>query len=275
MEEAARMKSDAEKSLAEYEQKLASIDQEIERVRREMRAAGESERVRILADARARRERMERDARLLVEQGAPRGTLAGSGEKRHKSASVTLRERMRRAAAGARTSSSRVCPRLEPPCAAGCESKMSSIATIADRYARAIFAIGVETGEVAALAEQIGDFARTYAGSLDLKAVIQNPLVEAGQRENILREVASRLGLGPAALNVVRYLASRGRLMALPDIARRLGSLSDEREGVVRAHVTSAGPLPESYYTRLSEELARLVGRKSGSTHEDPSLMPA
>lgn len=97
MEEAARMKSDAEKSLADYEEKLANIDQEIERVRREMRAAGESERVRILAEARARRERMERDARLLVEQelAATRETLTAELVKSAmKSAATTLRERM-------------------------------------------------------------------------------------------------------------------------------------------------------------------------------------
>jgi F-type H+-transporting ATPase subunit b len=97
MEEAARMKADAEKSLTEYEQKLASIDQEIDRVRREMRAAGESERARILSDARARRERMERDARLLVDQelAATRETLTAELVKAAmKSAAVTLRERM-------------------------------------------------------------------------------------------------------------------------------------------------------------------------------------
>jgi F-type H+-transporting ATPase subunit b len=97
MEEAAQMKADAEKSLAEYEEKLATIDQEIERVRREMRAAGESERVRILAEARARRERMERDARLLVEQelAATRETLTAELVKAAiQSAATTLRERV-------------------------------------------------------------------------------------------------------------------------------------------------------------------------------------
>jgi F-type H+-transporting ATPase subunit b len=68
MDEAARMKRDAEKRLAEYEAKLERIDEEVERVRREMREAGELERTRILAEARARRERMERDARLLIDQ---------------------------------------------------------------------------------------------------------------------------------------------------------------------------------------------------------------
>jgi F-type H+-transporting ATPase subunit b len=68
MDEAARMKRDAEKRLAEYEAKLKNIDEEVERVRREMREAGQIERTRILAEARARRERMERDSRLLIEQ---------------------------------------------------------------------------------------------------------------------------------------------------------------------------------------------------------------
>jgi F-type H+-transporting ATPase subunit b len=68
MEEAEKMRAEAERSLAEYEQKLAQIEQEITRVRDEMRAAGETERKRILAEANERRSRMERDARILIEQ---------------------------------------------------------------------------------------------------------------------------------------------------------------------------------------------------------------
>ena len=68
MKDAADHKAAAKARLAEYEQKLASIEDEIERVRRDMRHAGELERARILSEARARRERMERDAKLLVEQ---------------------------------------------------------------------------------------------------------------------------------------------------------------------------------------------------------------
>jgi len=68
MTEAARMKDNAESRLTEYEEKLEHIDQEIERVTAEMREAALSERKAILADARAYRERMERDARLLIEQ---------------------------------------------------------------------------------------------------------------------------------------------------------------------------------------------------------------
>jgi F-type H+-transporting ATPase subunit b len=68
MEEAGKMKSDAEARLAEYEEKLATIDQEIERVREEMRSAGQTERKRILAEAKEKRGRMERDAQTLISQ---------------------------------------------------------------------------------------------------------------------------------------------------------------------------------------------------------------
>jgi F-type H+-transporting ATPase subunit b len=68
IEEASRMKQDAADRLAGYEEKLEHVDEEIERVKREMRAAGEAERVRVLDEAREKRERLERDARLLIDQ---------------------------------------------------------------------------------------------------------------------------------------------------------------------------------------------------------------
>jgi F-type H+-transporting ATPase subunit b len=68
MEDAAKMKAEAEASLAKYQKQLDEIDQEVARIRREMKEAGEAESARILSEAKDRRERMERDARTLVEQ---------------------------------------------------------------------------------------------------------------------------------------------------------------------------------------------------------------
>lgn len=68
MDDAARMKAEAEASLAKYQKQLDEIDQEVERIRREMKEAGEADSARILSEAKERRERMERDARTLVDQ---------------------------------------------------------------------------------------------------------------------------------------------------------------------------------------------------------------
>jgi F-type H+-transporting ATPase subunit b len=67
-EEAAAMKAEATEQLRVYRSKLDNLDAEIERVRKEMRESSESERRRALADAEARRARLEQEARVLIER---------------------------------------------------------------------------------------------------------------------------------------------------------------------------------------------------------------
>ncbi|HEY3497546.1 MAG TPA: ATP synthase F1 subunit delta [Polyangiaceae bacterium] len=151
---------------------------------------------------------------------------------------------------------------------------MSGHAAIADRYSRAIYELGVEGGTLAALTSEVQSFAAAYQTSQDLRSVLENPLVAHEQREAVLKDIAKRLGLGELALTAVRYLASRRRLVLLPDIARRLGTLADEKEGVVRATVTSAQPLSEAFYLKLTAELSRRVGKKVLlDRQQDPSLI--
>jgi F-type H+-transporting ATPase subunit b len=68
MEDAAKMKASAEASLAKYQKKLDDIDDDVARIKREMKEAGEAESARILSEAKERRTRLERDARTLIEQ---------------------------------------------------------------------------------------------------------------------------------------------------------------------------------------------------------------
>jgi F-type H+-transporting ATPase subunit b len=68
MEEAGRMKADAQATLAQYEEKLRRLDEEVARIRREMREAADLEQKKVLTEARERRVRMEKEAALLVEQ---------------------------------------------------------------------------------------------------------------------------------------------------------------------------------------------------------------
>ncbi len=151
---------------------------------------------------------------------------------------------------------------------------MKNAATIADRYARAIFELGVEGDQLSAVSEQLESFATAYHDFADLRAVLENPIIPAEQRLAVMRDVAQKLGLGPLSRNVIGYVASRRRLRALPDIARRLAVLSDEKAGIARAEVTSAGPLPESFYTGLAEQLGALLGKQVVlERHEDPTLI--
>lgn len=145
---------------------------------------------------------------------------------------------------------------------------------VAERYARAIFELGVEAGQIEALSGQIRSFADTYASSRELQGVLSNPLIEAAKRHAILQDVATRVGLSGVGLNALKFLAQRNRLSFVPEIARRLASLADEKAGVVRATVTSAGPLPESFYERLMTELEAATQRKVAlDRRQDASLI--
>jgi F-type H+-transporting ATPase subunit b len=93
MEDAARMKAEAEASLAKYQKKLDEIDDEVARIKREMKEAGEAESARILSEAKERRTRMEKDARTLVEQelkAAREGLVRETVRAAVKSAEATL-----------------------------------------------------------------------------------------------------------------------------------------------------------------------------------------
>jgi len=145
---------------------------------------------------------------------------------------------------------------------------------IARRWARAIFEIGKEAGSVSRLTEDISSFAATYAGSDELAAVLDNPLVAAPSREAVIAEVADRMGLEGSAKGALRLLARKRRLAALPDIARQLSRLADEDQNVVRAEVLSAGPLGEDYLGKLRGELEKGTGKKVIITHrQDPALL--
>lgn len=145
---------------------------------------------------------------------------------------------------------------------------------VAERYARAVFELAVEAGQVAEVGAQIRSLAETYAGSPELRAVLENPVVDESSRDALLKDVGARLGLSTLALNALRLLGSRHRVSILPEIASLLTQFADEEAGVLRATVTSAKPLPEAYYQQLSAELEKRTRRKIIlDRKEDPSLI--
>jgi F-type H+-transporting ATPase subunit delta len=146
--------------------------------------------------------------------------------------------------------------------------------TIARRWALAIFELGKDASALARLNTDINAFADAYAGSPELKAVLDNPLVAHEAREAIIGEVAQRMALTDVAKSTLRLLARKRRLAALPAIARRLARLTDDDQGLVRAEVTSAGPLSEEYLGKLRGELEKATGKKVVVAHKlDKSLI--
>lgn len=145
---------------------------------------------------------------------------------------------------------------------------------VAERYAQAIFELAAETNELGSVTEQIRKVSEVWSESAELRAVLENPVVDEAQRASVLSDIAARLGVRGTALNSLKVLASRRRLAALPAIARQLTRLSDEQQGVLRASITSAQPLPDSYYQSLVSKLEAATKKKVMlEKHQDASLI--
>jgi F-type H+-transporting ATPase subunit delta len=149
-----------------------------------------------------------------------------------------------------------------------------SVGAAAERYARAIFELGTEAGQLERSSQEIADFAASYAELPLLRRTLENPVLEEAQRELLLRHIARRAELSALTVNALLVLLRRRRLSVLPGIARRLRSLSDEKNGVCRAKIVSASSLPETYFTQLRLGLEKRLGKRVIVEHEeDPELI--
>jgi F-type H+-transporting ATPase subunit delta len=149
-----------------------------------------------------------------------------------------------------------------------------SHSAIAERYARALFELADEGGQVSSVAGEIDRFADAYRSSPELERALGNPAVDEGSRDAVLKELGTNLSLSPLSLNTIRLMARRRRLGAITDVSAEIRRLADEKAGVLRATVTTARPLPEAYYQRLATELEKRLGRKVMiERKEDPSLI--
>lgn len=145
---------------------------------------------------------------------------------------------------------------------------------IARRYATALLELGVETGQLDALVDELHRAAQAYESSAELRNALLDPLVAIEAKKGILEDVGQRLGLGQAARNTMQMLLDRRRIQALPPIAQRLREMADDKRGILRAEVLTAMPLPEEYFTQLQQQLERVTGRRIALDRKlDPALI--
>ncbi len=134
--------------------------------------------------------------------------------------------------------------------------------SIARRYARALFGMGVDAGNFEALGREIGDLAGLWSSSPELRQTIENPVFKPSEKRAILEQILPRLAPTPEVQRLVLLLLERRRIVLLPGIARAYRDLADAHTGRVRARVTSAEPLGPVALDRVRLSLEERTGKK-------------
>ncbi len=146
--------------------------------------------------------------------------------------------------------------------------------SIARRYAKALLEIGIQQQTYDALGKELDRAAETLRASPELRNALENPVFSLDKRKLVMDELARRLALSKTVRNFIMLLLDKGRIAALPDIARAHRALVDEHAGRVRATVTSARPLDPMLETRLKTALEKQSGKVViFEKREDPTIM--
>ncbi len=132
----------------------------------------------------------------------------------------------------------------------------------AERYGQALFELGKESGQLAPLAAGLSAFASAYSSERSLREALGNPHVTRDARRGLIQAIARRLNLPEVGIRGLFVIADRRRMAEITAIARVVQLLADRDSGTVRASVTTAKAMPESFYSALSSELQKSTGSR-------------
>ena len=150
---------------------------------------------------------------------------------------------------------------------------MQARSKAAPRYARALFAIARQGGELDAVREDLGAVARLVHSSAELQAFLRNYTLGRSVRSKALTELfASRVR--PLTFRLLAFMESKRRLSMLPDVCGRFLELCDRERGVAPGQLTTAFNLePVDVQAIAARTEARAGTRVELTANLDPSLL--
>ncbi len=116
----------------------------------------------------------------------------------------------------------------------------SIIASVAGRYALALFELARETKSIDKVEAELNRFEGFINESADLKRLIRSPVFTAEQQEKAVGAILDKAKMTGTAANFIRLVAQKNRLFALPDMISFYRDLVMNAKGIVKAEVTVA-----------------------------------
>lgn len=146
---------------------------------------------------------------------------------------------------------------------------MSQASTLARPYARALFLLARDSGQLSGYSEALA-FSAQAAAEPAMHALLSDPRIAAADLVALLIHPEAPANM-PAFLAM---LADNGRLPLLPETAELFEQLRAETERVVKATITSAAPLSDSDLQMFKQSLKNRFGSDVDvSTAVDPELI--
>jgi F-type H+-transporting ATPase subunit delta len=142
----------------------------------------------------------------------------------------------------------------------------------ARRYARAIFDLATEEGQVEEWSRRLEGVGEVLSMP-DVRAVLVNPSISVRRRQEAAEAVLAPR-VGPEGANLAKLLVGANRVGEVDAIAEEFGRLADAAAGRVRATATTAVALDRPAADKLVGELSNKLGREVRLDERvDPEIM--
>ena len=147
-------------------------------------------------------------------------------------------------------------------------------ASLAGRYASALFDLAREQRQIEAVGRSLDLLAQALVDSRDFAELSSSPLVDREEAAKAFAAVGDQLGLDLLTKNFLAVLAKNGRKSHLQPVIRAFRRLSAEHRGETTAEVVTAHPLKDDQMAALKQQLRTRAGREVAvETRIDPEIL--
>ena len=147
-------------------------------------------------------------------------------------------------------------------------------ASLAGRYASALFELASEAGTVTAVESDLDNLEAALRESAELRALTRNPEISREQIRKVVAGLGAAMGLSELTKNFLGVLAENRRVAELPAMIREFHAIAAAQRGEVTAEVASAHALTDAQIATLETKLRAREGRTVKlKTRVDPDLL--
>jgi len=149
------------------------------------------------------------------------------------------------------------------------------MATVAGRYASALFELAKDERQLEAVEKDMVALDGMLQGSTDLVRMVRSPVISAEDQGKAIGALATSAGFSALSTNFLQLLAKSRRLFALGDMVKLFRQIAARHRGEVTADVVSAHVLDEAQRAALEDALKGTVGGRHVriETRVDPAIL--
>ena len=129
---------------------------------------------------------------------------------------------------------------------------------IAQVYARALFEVAQQQGDLDEVREQLGQFADALDGSRELQTFFFSPYFSTEEKKDGLHKTID--GASASVMNFLELLVEKHRMPAIFRIRREFDAMWREENKLLPVQLTSAIELDQ----QTVEDLGRTIGERTG-----------